>query len=282
MTEELLTLQQDIFEYHNTAEYSYNLEYSPRIHFSKIGEYYEILFYGEGYDDTPSIPAKELEPEEFNYGFCAFQDFLIENAEKISSIIVTGPDQGANGTRSWNFSRIINAKVMFPNLVQFKVALTEIGDHNQSVIGEYDEEEGMIAKLVSKMPNLKVLQMPSAPDRSFFQLANLSIVKLIIQAGYAHQNFIENLANATNLKQLTSLDYTDVIDHFGDLDESEFTPYKAYEQLFESKLFSQYEHFHLKLRDTRVTEEQLIELQKIKNIQLLHIRPEAAKYIRVK
>lgn len=280
MTEKLIELQSEIYNYHNSSEYEYNLEYSPKISFSKIGEFYEILFYGEGYDDDFTIHSSKFEPEEFNYGFCAFQDFLIENSSHIISLIFNGPDAGANGTRNWNFNRLINSDIVFENLESFKVPLTEVGDHNQSVIGEYDEENGMIAKLVAKMPKLKTLELPSAPNEDFFNLPKLNINHLSIQAGYDHQNFIENLSKSKNLTMLKSLDYTEPFDHFGDMDEEEFTSFENFSKLFESELFL-YQDFYLKLRENRLTKEQLEKLKEIRNIQLLHIKTETGKYIRI-
>ncbi len=280
MEEKLLELQNKIYAYHNSSEFEYNLDYSPRISFSKIGDFFEIIFYGEGYDDDYTVPSSKFEPKEYNYGFCALQDFLIKNPNQIISLIFTGPDEGANGTRSWNFSRIINSDVKFENLKIFKVALTNVGDHNQSVIGEYDEEDGMIAKLVSKMPNLEELELPSAPNEDFFNIPNLKIQILTVQAGYDHQNFIENLSKSTNLKELKSLDYTEQYDYFGDLEEEDFTSFEDFKKLFNSSIFS-CEYFHFKLRENKLTKNQLEELQKIKNIQLLHIKTEFGKYIRV-
>ncbi|ANH61438.1 hypothetical protein [Dokdonia donghaensis] len=280
MTEKLIELQNKIYNYHNSSEFQYNLGFSPRISFSKIGEFYEIIFYGEGYDDDFSIHSSQFEPGGFNFGFCAFQDFLIENPDKVISLIFSGPDAGANGTRDWNFSRIINSNVIFDNLKIFKVALTEVGDHNQSVIGEYGEENGMIAKLTAKMPKIEELKLPSAPNEEFFKIQNPNIRHLTIQAGYGHQNFIENLANSTNITNLTSLDYAEPFDHFGDLEDDEFTSFESLKKLFASKVFS-IDNFHFKLRENRLNKEQLEELQKINNIQLLHIKTESGKYVRM-
>lgn len=280
MIEKLIELQARIYNYHNSSENKYALEYSPRVGFSKIGDFYEIIFYGEGYDDDAKIHSSELEPAQFNYGFCALQDFLIENPHQIISLIFTGPDEGANGTRNWNFSRIIDADVVFKNLKIFKVALTNVGDHNQSVIGVYDEESGMIAKLIAKMPNLKELVLPSAPNEDFFKLPRLNIHHLKIQAGYSRQNFIENLSKSHNLPELKSLDYAEAYDHFGDLDDEEFTSFRKIKDLFKSSLFA-YEYFHFTLRENRLTQHQLEELQKIKKVQFLYIKTEVGRYIRI-
>ncbi len=280
MIKKLIELQQEIYNYHNSKEFPYNNYYSPRISFFQIGDLFEINYYGEGFDDNPLIPATDFEPEEMNFGFCALLDFICKNANKVVQLNFIGPDAGANGTRSWNFERLINSTSNFINLESFSVALTDAGDHNQSVIGEFDQEDGMIAKLVKKMPNLKELILPSAPDITFFEIPDLKIENLAIQAGYDHQGFIQNLAESTDLKHLKSLDYTEPFDHFGDLNEEEFTPYEAFEKLFQSNIFS-FEHFHFKLRENRFSSEQLTALQEIRRVQFFHIKTIAGKYIRI-
>ncbi len=234
MENKLIELQDKIYKYHNSEEYGYHLEYSPRISFSRIGDLFEIIFYGDGFDDDCNVHSSEFEPNELNFGFCALQDFLIENPNKIISLVFNGADTGANGTKSWNFNRIVNSNIYFENLKIFKVQLTDVGDHNQSVIGEFDEEDGMIAKLISKMPNLEKLELPSAPNQDFFNIPNLNISSLTIQAGYSHQNFIENLSQSNNFKNLKMLDYTEPYDHFEDLEENDFTSFENFKELFKS------------------------------------------------
>jgi len=99
------------------------------------------------------------------------------------------------------------------------------------------EENGMIAKLVSRMPNLEQLVVPSAPDNSFFDIAKHPLKFLKLQAGYEHQNFIDNLAESKNFKQLTALDYTDLIDVY-DVADEDYTNFDSFVKLFNSKAFS--------------------------------------------
>lgn len=156
-----------------------------------------------------------------------------------------------------------------------------MGDHNISIIGSYDEN-GIIANLASKMPNLRVLKAPSAPDKSFFEIDELKINSLTIQAGYAHQNFIRNLADSNNLKYLSNLDYTDTIDASNEIKKDgyyDYSTFEDYKYLFESEILPNNGRFHFKLREQRLTEEQLIELQKIKAIQFLYIKTDSSKYV---
>ena len=137
----------------------------------------------------------------------------------------------------------------------------------------------MVAQLVKNMPNLQTLQLPSAPDASFFDVPDLALKSLKIQAGYAHQDFILNLARSHNLKGLRSLAYTDVMDAVL-IKEGCHTPYEHYKALFLSELFLQYKHFHFTLTDSLLTDAQLQELHAInKDVQFLHVHTKPARYI---
>lgn len=276
MINELIALQESIYNYYQEEESEGSLQYLPRVSFSKIGELYEINYYGEGYDDDDTIAASELE-EGYNYGFCTLLDFLADHADQVLSLNFDGPDSGANGLRNWNFKRLTNSKVVFSNLLSFKVALTDVGHHNLSIIAENDEEDGMIAALVSKMPMLKELQLPSTPGEQFFLIPNLPIQSLIIQAGYDHQNFIVNLAKSSNLKDLIALDYSDKILSQENFSTEEVTSFDDYKTLFESAVMTQLAH--LKLRDNRLKPEECQGLRQINKVQFLHIVQFPGKYI---
>lgn len=259
-------------------EKEYFVDYSPRVQFSKIGDFFSLSFFGNGYDDDPNVKALDFNYET-NFAFCRFLDFIAEqqNAEKIALLNFCGPDEGANGTKSWNFNRLINTDVIFLKLKNFSVQLTDLGDHNQSIIvGDFLEENGIIAKLISKMPILETLIIPSAPDKSFFEIGKHPLSFLKLQAGYSHQNFIENLAESENFYQLSALDYTEVIDDF-DMPTEDCTTFESFKKLFQSKPFSTVIHF--KLRNSNLTREQLCELQKLNNVQFLNIFAKGGRYV---
>ncbi|MDR1461208.1 MAG: hypothetical protein LBI78_06135 [Campylobacteraceae bacterium] len=266
----LLKLQEEIYK-NEKERYGYQLYYSPRVSFSKIGDFYEITYSGDGYDDG----------NRSNFAFLAFIGLLTKYSTCIKSLIFTGADEGANGTKNWDFTRLINSNAVFENLEEFKVKLTDEGEHNQSVIAQDYDEDGQIAKLAAKMPNLKILQVPSAPNEDFFKLKNLKLQKLIVQAGYNTQNFIANLSKTVNLSRLYALDYTDIlhdIDNIG-------TTYGDYKKLFCSDFFeTKSEHgqkinFHFTLRENRLTSENLQELNSIKQIQFLHVKTFSGQYV---
>jgi hypothetical protein len=279
MLSKILKLQEDIYKFHSQNEGGFQFQFSPRIYFSPIGETLELIFYGEGFDDDPSMPIENFE-EGYNFGYCAFLEFLKDReiANKISKLKFYGPDAGANGTRSWDFSRLIDSAVTFPILIDFEVALTDPGDHNISIIelqSNY-EESGVIAKLFAKMPQVISLRVPSAPDKSFFEVENHSLRNLVVQAGYDHQNFIDNLANSGNLTELMSLDFTEKYDPYNEFPE-EFTSFESYKRLFQSAVFDN--DFHFILRNSKLTKEQLFELQKTRPIQFMHINANAGCYV---
>ncbi|GAA3755698.1 hypothetical protein [Flavobacterium ginsengiterrae] len=156
--------------------------------------------------------------------------------------------------------------------------MTDLGDHNTSIIQRSNEfdENGIIGELISRMPKLKSLTLPSAPDKSFFKIGNHPLKSLKLQAGYDHQNFIENFSESSNYTFLTQFDYTDLID-FNDIPKEDYTSFESYIKLFKSKAFSTIQHF--KLRNAMLSKEQLFHLQNIKDIQFLNIKVHGGRYI---
>jgi len=89
-------------------------------------------------------------------------------ADIVTSLAFTGPDEGANGTRDWDFGPLLEVDVHFPVLRSLFVKPTEPADHNTSLICRADlEEGGDIARFVAKIPYLTELTIPNAPDASF-------------------------------------------------------------------------------------------------------------------
>ena len=280
MIEELLKLQEKIFAYHSPEEDVTDL---PRVHFAKIGDFFEITFYGEGGDEDPDIHSSEFVPddEEYEYdsyyAFYALQDLLIEYPDEILSLSFSGPDIGANGVKGWDFSRLIQSGVVFRNLKSFRVSRSDVGDHNISIIGsDIDNIDAeMIARLVSMMPSLEELELPSAPGKSFFDLSELKITFLAVQSIF-QDDFVENLADSSNLPLLSRLDYTAPISN--DNDKAEKTYFESYKKLFASKLLAS--RFHFKLRENSLSQTQLKELKSMqKTVMLLHIKTVQAEYV---
>jgi hypothetical protein len=275
MINDLLKLQEEIYKYEYEEHGGYDIWSSPRVSFSKMGELYEIVYFGDGYDFDPLAT-----PINSDFPFAALLELIGKNSAKIKSLVFTGADTGANGVKNWDFTRLIDSGAIFENLTHFKVRLTDLGDHNQSIIAKSYDEGGQIAALAALMPNLEFLQVPSAPNGDFFKLKDLKLKELIVQAGFDTQDFIKNLARCDNLKNLFALDYTNILDDFDNVK----TTYEDYKLLFESDFFVNRPvvraPFHFTLRDAYLTGEQLLTLNAIKKIQFLHVNMNAGKYIR--
>lgn len=156
----------------------------------------------------------------------------------IKSIRLSAPDEGANGTRTWDFSSIVDSAAVFPNLTSFYVEGTQPEHHNRSVIsGNFYEEDGMVARLIRKMPHLLSLSIPSAPDQDFFRMAPHPLRRLVVQAGYDTQNFILNLSQSSCFPDLYHLDFTDYQETYVADYVANCTPFSHYRELFLSPVF---------------------------------------------
>lgn len=264
MEQELLELQKNIYQ-EESQEYEFFIGYSSQLFFSSIGQFYDLYFYGDGNND--SVPFQML------LEFICKQEY----ADRIVSMRFDGPDEGANGTKNWDFELVTNSNVMYPNLKQFKVQLSDYADHNCNIIGKYYDEDGMIAKLLVKMPTLMSLTVPSAPDKSFFDIACHPLEYLRLQAGYDNQNFIRNLAQSNNFQLLASLDYSDFMDT-NNATKDCYTSFEDFKMLFTSTAFSSVKHFIL--RNSILSKEQLFELQCLNNIlQFKYVDAKCGQYV---
>ena len=273
MLEKLLTLQKRIHECYldDCSDASWMDWYStaktaPRLYFMQRGDWIDITFYTNCADEDFNMRKSEdlFEEKDLSYPFVAFCELLSQQeiADKIISLRFEAADEGANGTKEWNFKRLVDSGVIFPNLRSFSVGLTNPTDHNTAIMVSGDRSEpfdegGIIARLVSVMPELRSLTVPSAPNKSFFELGPLKLTELIIQAGYDRQNFIENLADcdSNHFPDLLLIDYSDyryVFDHVAGTE----TPFESYKKLFLSPLFRQ-ERLSFWLRDSILTGPQL-------------------------
>lgn len=277
MKEKLLKLQRKIYQ-QESIEGEYFVGDSAKLYFFPMGDFYDLYFYGNGYDDFPHTKVADFK-ENSNIPFCSFLEFICkqEHANCIVSLTFNGADEGANGTKNWDFSRIVNSDVLFPNLKQLSVQLSDLGDHNFNIIGQDYDEDGMIAKLLSKMPNLETLIVPSAPEKSFFDIENHPLRYLKVQAGYDNQRFIKNLAQSDNFRHLLSLDFTDFMDTSSATTEN-FVPFEDFKALFTSKTFSTVKHFVL--RNSILIKEQLFELQRMnEEVQFLYVDAKGGQYV---
>lgn len=234
---------------------------TPRLCFVQRGDFFDIMFFGQCEEDYKTRPSSELfEEGSSTYPFVAFLELLArqEIADKIISLRFESPDEGADGLKDYAFQRLVDSGVTFPNVRHFSVGLTKQTDHNTGIIidGNKYEENGIIARLVSVMPELRSLTIPSVPNKSFFEIGPLKLTELIVQAEFDRQNFIENLADSNNLPDLRFLDYSDyrlVLPHMAGTE----TPFESYKKLFQSPLFQQSHFRSFWLRNSIMTRPQL-------------------------
>lgn len=206
-------------------------------------------------------------------------------ADTISSLAFSGPDEGANGTREWEFTSLLDTQVSFPILRSLSIRPTEPQDHNISLIqraGTCMEESGELARFVQKAPYLSELVVPNAPDSTFFQVELPHLSTLHVGGGSDTQGFIENLAESTNLPALAVLDFTESTElqftWSNKRHEGVITSFASYERLLRSTACEPLTS--LRLRNTCLTLEQLQSLQAIRpDLQLMVIQSTQGGYV---
>ncbi len=206
-------------------------------------------------------------------------------ADSITSLAFSGPDEGANGTREWTFSGLLDSQVRFPILRALYVRPTEPDHHNGSIIvreGSILDEGGDIARLVARMPYLTEMTVPNAPDAGFFEHSLPHLEALRIGGNFDTKYFIRNLASADTMPNLTRLDFTESTElqmtWAKDREEALVTPFAAYERLFESAVGAQLKA--LVLRNTRLSREELEHLQTIRpGLQFMVIQAAQGGYV---
>lgn len=130
-------------------------------------------------------------------------------AAELTGLWLAGPDEGANGVRNWDVKTLANTSVEFPRITALYLEPTQPEHHNVSVVGPGFEESGLIARVVAKMPNLRSLTVPSAPDPSFFAKCPSALTKLRIESGFDHQDFWVHARREGLPQTLAELDYAD-------------------------------------------------------------------------
>lgn len=197
-----------------------------------------------------------------------------EVAARLAVLRFDGPDDGANGTREWDFSPLLDSEALFPRLTSVRVALHQSGDHNRPLIGSGYEEGGMIARLLDRMPNLRDLMVPSAPDAAFFDRPPHPLATLCVDAGYDHQDFILHLSRSSCFPDLLQLDFGDVDEEDADDYPAACVPFEHYVALFQAPAFAS---AHLRLRNAPLTAEQIQQLTNLRPTLAFEYRPRATR-----
>ncbi len=206
-------------------------------------------------------------------------------AHAVMSLCFTGGDEGANGSREWEFTALLDSNVQFQRLRSLVITPTAPEHHNASLIqraGSIMEEAGEIARFASRAPYLTELVVPNAPDASFFDVPLPHLNILQIGPGSDTQRFIEHLAASGNLPALGLLDFSESTElQFTWADEREadaVTPFAAYERLFASDAFAPVHSF--RLRNSALSPAQLQALQAMRpGLQFMVIQAGMGGYV---
>lgn len=206
---------------------------SLELRYSQKGDLYEIEFIA----DEPASPLCSIFFEIINKE---------EFAEQILSLRLQSADEGVNGINNWDLTALSeNPEVIFKNLKKLILPLNDKNYNKIIVTGNNDyQENGVIAKLLPKMPNLEVLQVPSAPNEDFFKHFS-SIKTLYVQTGYQHQNFIYNLAQSKNFGNLEILKFWDYAESSTENYKQQATSIDDYIALFSSTHLPKLKKLHL-------------------------------------
>jgi hypothetical protein len=201
-----------------------------------------------------------------------------EVATSLRSLTFRGPDEGANGTRNWDFTSLLVGAATFPNLTTLFIEPTAPEHHNQTIIAVDYEEEGQLARLLTKTPALRSLTAPSAPDDQFFAREPHPLSHIRIAAGYDHQGFIRNLGESPCFPMLRTLDFEDFNQRYEDDYLASCTPFEDYVRLITSSTFAGVQL--LSLRNSPLSSEQLQTLRGLRRDLTLRAIQSHGVYIR--
>jgi hypothetical protein len=201
-------------------------------------------------------------------------------ASRLTSLRITGPDEGANGLRSLDFATLLEKQITFPYLQELFIRPTDVCDHNIVQI-----EDGQAAVLVRSCPNLIELTLPHAPEIAFFDCEFPTLRYLRTGRGHVTHGFIKGLAQACNLPALKHLDFTDALsvfnalphtpeahDAFGSYDDR-YTSFEDYCTLLASGALSP--HTQLYLRNAKLKEAEFLKLSALRSDIGLSVAMEA-------
>lgn len=215
----------------------------PRISVADIGGALAVEYYGDDYQGWPLFLAALAEPGV---------------AEHIVQLRIGGPDEGANGLKTWDFAALIEAAPRFARLLDLEIAISDPGDHNQACVTD-DQLPGLLAL----MPALRNVTLPQAPEPAFFDLGLPDLKTLRTGGDFRTRGFIRALAGATNLPALVFVDFTDSLAPFMEKEpqppEWDSTPFADYEALFDSPIMDRFRGF--RIRNAKLTEAQYRALQ---------------------
>jgi hypothetical protein len=198
-------------------------EYINRLCVTTLGGQFHLDFYGDPFgEDYQEVLAAVASPEV---------------APRVRSLTFRGPDEGSNGTRNWDLSPLAESDAVFPHLRSVSVEQTKPADHNRTIVAAGYDEDGVLARLLAKAPELESLVTPSAPSADFFQVGERPLAFLSVDAGYDHQGFIRVLARSSCFPGLRCLEFGEYNEAYMDDYAARCTPFDDYRELFGSAAF---------------------------------------------
>jgi hypothetical protein len=154
-----------------------------------------IEYYGEVWDDHFAIALEAIANKHV--------------APHIASLRFTGPDEGANGSRTHDFSALLKTKAQFPNLQALYIRPTDVGDHN--FVGVEDDQT---VALLARCPSLRDLTLPQSPEPDFFSLSLPCLRYFRIGMAWQTHGFIKRMAAHHTLRALRYFDFADSLSVF--------------------------------------------------------------------
>lgn len=165
-------------------------------------------------------------------------------ANKLSSLVLRTPDDGANGTCNWDLSGLVEAETVYPTLRLLSIQQNGPSDHNRMIVGDaVFDEAGVLGTVIRKAPVLDALITPSAPNKTFFDVRNHPLRHLSVDAGYDTQNFIAHLAESKSFPGLESLEFGEYNETYLETFPQGCTPFADYQRLFRSCAFASVRRF---------------------------------------
>ncbi len=221
------------------------------------GTQYHVEFFGNSFGDAYLDLCETLSSPDV--------------AASILSLSLRGIDEGANGTKNWDLEPLVSRGQEFPFLQTFSVELNQPADHNRTIVASSYEEDGVIARFVSKCPRLVNLTVPSAPSSEFFNASLASLRFLSVDAGYDTQDFLRNFGRSGGFSSLLCFEWGEYSENYIDNWQESCTPFSDYEALFTSPAFHTVKRFVL--RQPSLTADQIAALRMLRpELQFLVVR----------
>lgn len=219
-------------------------ELAQRLFFTQQAGFWFVDYFGDSEEFFPELLTLLAAPE---------------LAETLRWLSLRSPDEGANGTREWDFTPLLETKTQFPCLQSLQIARTPPENHNHFIVGRGYEESGQLGALLDRMPALIELWSPSAPDATFCERASHPLRLLHLDCGYDHQDFIAQLAQSRCFSQLLHVEFSDYAQFYMPNWEASCVPFEHYEQLLSSNTLPALSRFFL--RSAGLSEAQVAHLK---------------------